>query len=378
MTPSRRSPSSPARASVASSPLSDSSIERLTLWRLWVSEAERKTLTSSKRSRISSARSSPRSFGIRTEKETPSRRWAAISTWAASASCGITSGRTKEVTSIRPTPVVESMSISRTFSAVSIVSGSFWNPSRGPTSRMRTVFGKGGTAEAYAAASPLFRDPKTSRDVAEDGAHVFRLVAHLLVGEAQRCEPGGDMGLVPQVVASLLGRSAVVAQAVGLDDQMQLWPQEVDLEAVDPDFRLRQWQADVPGQGQEKALEVGASQTEGAAVEPCAQASDAPLARVALERGTKLRWGKEIEPVRLVDHALHGQPIVAGREVDQGLRRTRHRNAVVEADILPPEAGAAVDPNPRPNPTPGRTALKSRCDRCPQPRSQRAPLRCRD
>ena len=109
--------------------------------RLWVSEAERKTLTSSKRSRISSARSSPRSFGIRTEKATPSRRWTAASTSAASASCGITSGRTNEVTSIRLNPVAESRSISRTLSAVAIVSGSFWKPSRGPTSRMRTLLG---------------------------------------------------------------------------------------------------------------------------------------------------------------------------------------------------------------------------------------------
>ena len=67
-------------ASVGSSPASDSSTERLTLRRLWVSEAERKTLISSKRSRISSARSRPRSLGIRTEKETPSRRWTAAST----------------------------------------------------------------------------------------------------------------------------------------------------------------------------------------------------------------------------------------------------------------------------------------------------------
>ena len=130
-------------ASVRSSPPSDSSIERLTLRRLWVSEAERKTLAPSKRSRIPSARSSPRSFGISTEKATPSRRCTSASTCSASESCGITSGRTKEVTSIRSRPLAESMSISRTLSAVAIVSGSFWKPSRGPTSRIRTVLGIG-------------------------------------------------------------------------------------------------------------------------------------------------------------------------------------------------------------------------------------------
>ncbi len=114
--------------------------------RLCVSEAETKTLISSKRSRRRSARSSPRSFGIRTEKATPSRRFTAASTSSASESCGITSGRTNEVTSIRRSPLAESRSISRTFSAVGIVSGSFWNPSRGPTSRIRTFFGSAAMA----------------------------------------------------------------------------------------------------------------------------------------------------------------------------------------------------------------------------------------
>ena len=131
--PLQRSPAS------RSSPASDSSIVRLTFLRLWVSEAETKTLISSKRSRRASARSSPRSFGISTEKATPSRRCTPASTSSASASCGITSGRTNEVTSSRFSPVAESRSISRIFSAVGIVSGSFWKPSRGPTSRMRTA-----------------------------------------------------------------------------------------------------------------------------------------------------------------------------------------------------------------------------------------------
>ncbi len=222
ITPSRRSPASPALASVASSPASDSATERLTLWRLWVSEAERKTLISSKRSRIPSARSSPRSFGIRTEKETPGRRCTASSTSAASASCGITSGRTNEVISSRPTPVAESRSISRTFSAVSILSGSFWNPSRGPTSRMRTLFGSSAIVKrSLCGADARPADPEPSRHGAQDDAHVFGLVADLLVGEAQRREPGGGVRLVAAVVAALLRRGAVMAQAVGLDHQPQ-------------------------------------------------------------------------------------------------------------------------------------------------------------
>ena len=141
MTPSQRRPSPRARASTASRPVSDSSIERLTFLRLWVSEALRKTLISWKRSRCRSAFSSPFSFGIRTEIATSSGGSMRSRTCSASASCGITSARTKLVTSRRFRPVRASWSMSRTLASVGIVSGSFWKPSRGPTSRMRTRVG---------------------------------------------------------------------------------------------------------------------------------------------------------------------------------------------------------------------------------------------
>jgi hypothetical protein len=68
------------------------------------------------RSRCSSARSSPRSFGTSTLTLTSSGSSNASSTAAASCSCGITSGRTKLVTSIRLSPVRPSWSINRTLS----------------------------------------------------------------------------------------------------------------------------------------------------------------------------------------------------------------------------------------------------------------------
>ena len=43
MTPSQRRPSDRARAITRSIPVSDSSIERFTFLRLWVSDAERKS-----------------------------------------------------------------------------------------------------------------------------------------------------------------------------------------------------------------------------------------------------------------------------------------------------------------------------------------------
>ncbi len=155
MTPSQRRPAALARASTASMPASDSAIERLTFLRLWVSEADRKTLTSSKGwvrafpslrsrrapSRSSSAASRPRSLGTSTDTLTSAGTSIAASTSAASASCGITSARTKLVTSRRRSPVRASASINSTLRAVGITSGSFWKPSRGPTSRMRTGLG---------------------------------------------------------------------------------------------------------------------------------------------------------------------------------------------------------------------------------------------
>ena len=78
---------------------------RLTFFRLWLSEADKKPLISWKRSRSTSARSSPRWFGISTLTDTDLGSETAPSTCSASASWGITSGRTKLVTSIRRRPV---------------------------------------------------------------------------------------------------------------------------------------------------------------------------------------------------------------------------------------------------------------------------------
>ncbi len=100
-------------------------MELLTFFWLWVSEADRNRLISSKLSRWARARSRPFSFGIRTEYATPSCRSSPASTCSASASCGITSGRTNEVTSSRFRPEAASMRIRWTFSSVGITSGSF-------------------------------------------------------------------------------------------------------------------------------------------------------------------------------------------------------------------------------------------------------------
>src|SRR4051812_37357196 len=142
MTPSARSPSATARPITRSSPASDSSMVRLTLALLWDSLALRKQLISRNLSRCASAFSKPRSLGISTVTSTSSGTSMRASTSAPSASCGMTSARTNDVTSSRLTPVRASRPTRRTLSSVAMTSGSFWKPSRGPTSRMRTSAGR--------------------------------------------------------------------------------------------------------------------------------------------------------------------------------------------------------------------------------------------
>src|SRR3954447_5083316 len=66
-----------------------------------------------------------------------------------------------------------------------------------------------------------------------------RLVPDLGVCEPERDETGCGVDLVAQPVARLLGGRAVVAEAIRLDDQAQVGPVEVDLEAVHIHLRQR-------------------------------------------------------------------------------------------------------------------------------------------
>src|SRR3954452_20847593 len=155
MTASQRSPSSRAWPRTRSGPVSDSRVERLTFLRLLVFVAEGKTLISWQRPWLTSALRGPRSLGMSTETETSSGRSMRASTSSASASWGMTSSRTKLVASMRRRPVRMSASMSATLSSVATTSGSFWKPSRGPTSRMRTLCGRSDTATVNIYSPPL-------------------------------------------------------------------------------------------------------------------------------------------------------------------------------------------------------------------------------
>lgn len=69
----------------------------------------------------------------------------------------------------------------------------------------------------------------------------------LVVGEPQRRQASRRVGLIATPVARLLGGRAVVAQPVGLDDQAEVRPEEVDSEVVEVSLRQRRGQTGAPG-----------------------------------------------------------------------------------------------------------------------------------
>src|SRR5437899_599166 len=109
------------------------------------------------------------------------------------------------------------------------------------------------------------------------------------------------MCLVAEAVSGLLCGRAVVAEAVGLDDQPEVRPVEVDLEAVHPRLRLWLWEAGPACDGEEDALELGGCKDEGEAVEELAQRLRSHSPGPLIE-GRRQRFGvDEVELVRLVD-----------------------------------------------------------------------------
>jgi hypothetical protein len=65
------------------------------------------------------------------------------------------------------------------------------------------------------------------------------------------------VGLIAEGVAGLSGGGAVIAPAVGLDDQSQARPVEVDLEAVDHLLRERSGKTGLGGDRAEENFELG-------------------------------------------------------------------------------------------------------------------------
>jgi hypothetical protein len=92
-------------------------------------------------------------------------------------------------------------------------------------------------------------------------------VGDLVVGEAKWPASREPVRVVPGVVAILLRRRPVVAQAVGLDHEAQFGPDEIDAVSVEHALGLRNGQARPPYEAEKAPLQLAVGQAEGAAVE---------------------------------------------------------------------------------------------------------------
>lgn len=162
--------------------------------------------------------------------------------------------------------------------------------------------------------------------------------------KAQLRHPGCGVRLIAQAVPSLLGRGAVVAQSIGLDDEGEAGPVKIDLEPVDPLFRQRQRQPRLLGQRQKAPFQLISRQPERAPVEHRAQRPDARLAAMRFERSAQRGRVDQIKPICLVDGSLDQTALPGRGKIYQGPNDPGHRDALVFGDIAIRQRRAAVDP----------------------------------
>jgi hypothetical protein len=113
------------------------------------------------------------------------------------------------------------------------------------------------------------------RDRSKRRSHVLTLKRDLGMGEPQASKAGSGVRLIANPVLCLLGGRAVIPQSVGLDDEPQLRPVEVDLEAVDGAAGFRPWQPRLERDREEQTLELGVREHEGVRVQQLGQAPHA-------------------------------------------------------------------------------------------------------
>jgi hypothetical protein len=127
--------------------------------------------------------------------------------------------------------------------------------------------------------------------------------------------------LVAAGVAGLGRGGAVVAEAVGLDDEAEVGPVEVDLEIVDDLFGERRREPGVGSERPEEEFEFVVGEAEGMAVEEIAQRAHARLPRALIERGAQRLRIDPVALVGLVDGALEFAWGHLGGDIDQRLDR---------------------------------------------------------
>src|ERR1700742_275145 len=126
--------------------------------------------------------------------------------------------------------------------------------------------------------------PDVSEGVVEDGADVVGAVEDLGMGEAQAAQAGSGMDLIAAEIHRLLGGGPVMAQAVGLDDEAEGGPEEIDSISAQPALRLGRRNAGLADDREEAPLERVRRSAEGLRVEDPLQPTYAGAARLMVER----------------------------------------------------------------------------------------------
>ena len=117
------------------------------------------------------------------------------------------------------------------------------------------------------------------------------------MGEAQGAKAGADVRLVAADVIRLLGRGPVMAEAVGLDDEAEVRPEEVD--AMTAEARLGVWRRQPSGadQSEEAPLEGVLGAAESLRVEDRLQSSQARPPRLAFEGCAQTMGADQVEAI---------------------------------------------------------------------------------
>ena len=160
------------------------------------------------------------------------------------------------------------------------------------------------------------------------------------------------MGLVAPEVHRLLGRGAVMAEAVGLDDEAEVGPEEVDPIAAEAALGLGRGKAGLADDREEAPLERVRGAAEGLRVEDPLQPTDARAARLLVERRAESVGADQVEAVGLVDGVFDLLRRQLGREVDEDRDGIGDRDAADEprrSEVRPPvqaDPGASTAATP--------------------------------
>ena len=120
---------------------------------------------------------------------------------------------------------------------------------------------------------------------------MVRLEPNLRVGETRQVRPAAVCAWSRSAISRLLRGRAVVPESVGLDDEPEIGPEEVDLEAVDTLPVLGSERPASCAMGQEATLELGVGKDERAD----GRGSRARHAR-RVDRGCGARAGSQLAP----------------------------------------------------------------------------------